>query len=113
MRFFGKLIKTLLRSLFSIIIFILLVGLAKMNRDINSYISFLNDNDRSSFHRSQPTTWSDPFRENNQISGNIADILGETPDPELSGLDVYDPAFEQDLNEFSDPSLSGTTEGDF
>ncbi len=32
---------------------------------------------------------------------------------ELSGLDVYDPMFEEDLNTISDDSLSGTTEDDF
>ena len=34
----------------------------------------------------------------------------DTTDAESSGLDVYDPTFEQDLNQLSDGSLSGTTE---
>lgn len=34
-------------------------------------------------------------------------------DPSLSGLDVYDPSFEEDLNEFSDPSLSGAEDEDY
>lgn len=83
-----------------------------MNRDMNSYISFLNTNDWSLFHRSQPATWADPFRPNNQASGDIADIFSDdTMDSQLSGLDVYDPIFEKDLNEFTDGS--GTTEEDF
>ena len=111
MRFIGRTIKYLLRSAFSIIIFLLLVGWAKINRDMNAYISFLNNNDRSVFHWSQVSTWGDPFRPNKQISGDIADILsGDALDPELSGLDVYDPAFEEDLNAFSNLSLSGSEE---
>lgn len=38
---------------------------------------------------------------------------GDTIDAELSGLDVYDPAFEQDLNAIPDDSLSGSGEEDF
>ncbi len=80
-----------------------------MNRNTSAYIDFLNTTDRSVFHRSEPATWVDPFRQNNQISGNIADLLTwDAMDAELSGLDVYDPAFEEDLNTFTDES--GTTE---
>lgn len=113
MHFLGRAMKYLLRSLFSIIIFLLLVGLAKTNRDTNAYISFLNNNDRSLFHRSQLATWTDPFWPS-QGSGAIADMFsGATIDAELSGLDVYDPAFEQDLNSVTDTSVSGTIEEDF
>lgn len=84
-----------------------------MNRDVNGYISFLNSNDWSLFHRSQPSTWVDPFWPHQQISGDIADILDDTTGTELSGLDVYDPMFEEDLNAISDDSLSGTTEEGF
>lgn len=107
MRLIGRIIKYLLRSAFSIIIFLLFVGWAKMNRDMNSYIGFLNDNDRSVFHRSQPATWGDPFRPNKQISGDIADILNnDETDPALSGLDAYDPQLEEDLNEFTDTTTT-------
>jgi hypothetical protein len=105
MKFLGRVLKYLLRSVFSIIVFLLLVGLAKTNRDMNSYISFLNNNDWSMFQRSQLSTWGDPFWPSNQISGDIADMLsGDVVDAELSGLDVYDPAFEEDLNTFTDTS---------
>lgn len=78
-----------------------------MRRDINGYIAFLNINDWSTFHRSQPATRSDPFRPGSTSSGDIADILSEEElDAEMSGLDVYDPAFEQEFNELSDDSLS-------
>lgn len=114
MKFVGNVLKYILRSLLSIILFLLLVGRAKMDRKMGNYVSFLNSNDWSVFHLSQPATWSDPFWPNNQISGDIADILsGDTMNTELSGLDVYDPAFEEDLNEFSDPSLSGSEDEDF
>jgi len=108
MRFIGRTIKYLLRSAFSIIIFLLLVGWAKMNRNMNAYIGFLNTNDWSVFHWSQLSTWADPFWPH-QLSGSISDILsGDVTDSTTSWLDVYDPAFEQDLNTFSD--TSGTTE---
>jgi hypothetical protein len=80
-----------------------------MNRNTSAYIDFLNTIDWSVFHRSEPATWVDPFWKNNQISGNIADLLTwDAMDTQLSGLDVYDPAFEEDLNTFTDGS--GTTE---
>lgn len=80
-----------------------------MNRNISTYISFLDTNDWSLFQRSQPATWSDPFWNTTQISGNIADVLsGDIGDVQSSDLDAYDPAFEADLNSFTD--TSGTTE---
>lgn len=114
MAFLGKILKYLLRSLFSIIVFLLFVWFAKTNRDINAYITFLNSNDGSVFHWSQPATRSDPFWPNIQNSGNIADIFsGDTTDSIASWLDVYDPSFEQDLNTITDSSLSGSTEEDY
>ena len=110
MRFIGRTIKYLLRSVFSIIIFLLLVGLAKTNRDVYTYIDSLNATDWSVFHRSQPATWTDPFWTNKQISGDIAGILstsGDNLSTDSSGLDAYDPALEQDLNTITDTSLSG------
>jgi len=109
MRFFGRVVRYLLRSISSIILFLLLVWLAKTNRNVSAYISFLDGNDWSIFQRSQPATWSDPFWQHTQNSGDIADILsGDIVDAQTSGLDVYDPTFEEDLNSFSD--TSGTTE---
>jgi len=112
MHFLGKIIKSLLRSLLSIIIFLLFVGWAKMHRDMGAYISFLNSNDRSIFHWSQPATWADPFWPNiQQTTGDISDILSDDSlDAELSGLDAYDPMFEEDLNAIADGSLSGEEE---
>lgn len=82
-----------------------------MNRNTGSYITFLNSNDRSSFHRSQPATRSDPFRPKDSQPAAISDIVGQTTsDSTNSGLDVYDPAFEADLNAIADQSLSGSEE---
>lgn len=115
MKFLGRFIKYLLRSLFSIIIFLLFMWLAKMNWDTGAYISFLNSNDRSVFHWSQPATWSDPFWSNTyQWSWEIADMFSnDTWNDQLSGLDVYDPSFEEDLNSVSDGSLSDSSGQDF
>jgi hypothetical protein len=38
-------------------------------------------------------------------------LSGDVVDAELSGLDVYDPTFEEDLNTFTD--TAGTGEEDF
>lgn len=83
-----------------------------MHRDMGAYISFLNSNDRSIFHWSQPATWADPFWPNiQQTTGDISDILSDDSlDAELSGLDAYDPMFEEDLNAIADGSLSGEEE---
>jgi len=98
MRFFGIIIKYLLRSLFSIIAFLLLVGLSKTHWDINAYITFLNANDRSLFHWSQIATWSDPFWPQNAVDTSIDEELSdEALESEMSGLDVYDPDFEKDI----------------
>ena len=78
-----------------------------MDRNMWKYVSFLNDNDRSLFHFSQPATWSAPFWPTTQISGDIADILsGDALDAEMSGLDVYDPAFEDEFNTLPETWLS-------
>jgi len=104
MRFLWKTLTYLLWSVFSIIVFLLLVGLAKMKRDVNGYISFLNANDRSVFHRSQPATWADPFWPEQHADIGIEDMLTDKElEDEISGLDVYDPAFE---NEFATLSTS-------
>ena len=75
MLFLGRTLKYLLRSLFSIIVFLLLVGLSKSNRDINMYISFLNSNDWSVSQLSQPANWSDSFWPKIQSSSGISDML--------------------------------------
>ena len=76
---------------------------------MSAYISFLDGNDWSNFQWSQPATWSDPFWQHIQNSGDIADMLsGDIVDAQSSGLDVYDPTFEADLNSFTD--ASGATE---
>ena len=105
MHFLGKVIKYLLRSIFSIIVFVLLVGLAKTHWNIWTYVDFLNTNDRSSLRWSESASWTDVLWPTNQTSDDISDILAD--DTSMSGLDVYDPAFEDELNEFSESSLSG------
>jgi hypothetical protein len=86
-----------------------LVGLSKVHRNTNTYISFLNTTDWSVFHRSQLSTWVDPFWPiPQQNTGDIIDELSDDSlDAELSGLDVYDPAFEQELNDITNDILTG------
>lgn len=79
-----------------------------MDRNLGEYIDLLNTNDWSVFHRSQPATRADPFWPDTQkTTGDIADILsGDALDAEMSGLDVYDPAFEDEFNTLPETWLS-------
>ncbi len=111
MRFLGRVVKYVLRSFFSIIVFLLFVWWSKMNRDANSYVTFLNDHDWLSFQWSQPATWTDPFWPNENTSDTISDMFTwDQIDSEMSGLDVFDPAFEEDFNDATAWSLSGAEE---
>lgn len=74
-----------------------------MKWDMNGYIKFLDANDRSLFHRSQPATWADPFWPHKSVDVGIDEELSdEEIEDEMSGLDVYDPTFEEDLNVLPD-----------
>ena len=75
MLFFGKIIKYILWYIFSIIVFVLFVGLAKMHRSVRGYITFLNSNDWSVSQLSQPANWSDSFWPKIQSSSGISDML--------------------------------------
>lgn len=93
MHFLGRLIKYLLRSLFSIVVFILLVGLAKTHRQIGTYIDFLNTNDWTSLRDTQGTHWTDMLWPTTQQVESISDVLDES----LSGDTLYDADLENAL----------------
>lgn len=74
----------------------------------------MNTSNWSSFVVSQPATWTVPFWSHASLSGDINDMLSDDSlESELSGLDVYDPALEAELNAFTDPTLSGNVDEDF
>ncbi|MEI7557868.1 MAG: hypothetical protein WCJ45_03400 [bacterium] len=80
-----------------------------MNRNTGSYIAFLNGNDRSAFQRSQLSTRSDPFRSKDTTSSTIANSVSQdASDSQISGLDVYDPSLEAEMNAIATTSLSGS-----
>lgn len=109
----GHAVKHILRVIFGIFVFIFLVGLAKSDRQIWTYINFLNTHDGESFRWYNPVTWGQSFWPN-KASDNISETLSwDTDDNSNSDLDVYDPAFEEDLNEFSDDTYSWTSEADY
>jgi len=82
-----------------------------MKWDMNGYIKFLDSTDRSVFHRSQPATWADPFWPHKSVDTSIdAALTDEEIEDEMSWLDVYDPAFEEDLNVLPDSSTPATEE---
>jgi len=91
-----------------------------MNRSVGWYVGFLNSNDWTALHWSQPANRADSFWPNNALSGVVADTTSSDiadmfsgEDVPVSGLDVYDPAFEQDMNTITDSLLSGTSEEPF
>ena len=102
MHMFGRIVKYVLRSLFSLIVVLLLVGFAKTDWKFNAYVQFLDSTDFSVFHLSQPSTWNDLFWPNTQSTGTVNDIAdifsGDTFATESTGVDVYDPAFEDEFN---------------
>lgn len=107
MRYLGIFVKYLLWSLFSIIVFLLLVGLAKSQWKISTYVQFLNANDWSVISFSHPNSRVTLFWPTTNVSGDIADILDPSVDSPQTGLDVYDPAMEEELNMLLQDSLSG------
>ena len=102
MHMFGRIVKYVLRSLFSLIVILLLIGFAKMDWNLNAYVKFLDTTDFSVFHLSQPSTWNDLFWPNRQTTGTVTDIAdiftGDASATESTGVDVYDPAFEDNFN---------------
>lgn len=106
MRFLWICTKYLLWSLFSIIVFLLLIGVAKTNWSVSWYVHFLNTNDWSEFHRSELSTRADPFWPITSDADSIEDVLSDdTIETGLDALDVYDPSFEKELNTLSDENI--------
>lgn len=99
MRLLWICVKYFLWSILSVIVFLLLVGLAKSHWSVSWYVQFLNTNDWSVFTISNVSTWADPFWPTGVKEDSIEDILSdEELESEMDALDVYDPSFEADLN---------------
>lgn len=111
-----KFIKYLLRALLWVIFVLLLFWLSKSNRNISTYIDLLNQTNLSDFK------WSTIFQSK---SDNTWDIIipsawnsdkswfkAEESTEAREWLDVYDPQFEQDMQDVSiDSILSGEEQG--
>lgn len=111
-----KFIKYLLRTLLWIILVLLVFWLSKSNRSISTYIGLLNQTNISDFK------WFTIFQSK---SDNTWDMIippvlnsdkswfkAEESSESREWLDVYDPQFEQDMQDMSlDSILSGEEEG--
>jgi len=107
MRIVKTLFTYLLWSIFSIILFLLLVGYAKTNWNLREYVYFLNDHSWSVFSWSDPATWSDPFWPNWDAVLTIEDsILDESSLVDSWTFDPYDPAFEDELSNLPQSDIS-------
>lgn len=109
----GHAVKHILRVIFGIFVFIFLVGLAKSNRNMWAYVNFLNTHDWESFRWYNPVTWGESFWPAKSSNDDSDTLSGTVTDSSNSGLDVYDPALEEDLNEFADDTYSWTSESDY
>ncbi len=84
--------------------------MAKTQRNLTTYVEFLNAHDWSQNQSTQHGAWIDLFWPNQQQSTDLADmLLDDSLDTPSSGLDVYDPAMEKELNTLIDSSMSGAT----
>ena len=102
MHHIGKAVKYILWIVFSCIVLMLLIGWAKMDWNMSSYVGFLNMSNWSNFDIAQPSTWSAPFWASSDYSGSIAESMsGAVSTSVSSGLDVYDPSFEEDFGPFT------------
>lgn len=116
-----KAIKYLLWAILSFIIIVLIIWLSKSNRNIPSYISLLNQTNISDlwwksilqsilWDKEEINTWNivNPNSTWKTDQSGFQNIEEEKEE----GLDVYDPQFEQDMQDVSiDSILSGEEEG--
>ena len=118
-----KIFRYVLWLLLAGIALLLLIWLAKSNRNAQAYIQSLNQKSRSEARQQGGIGWI--FRgEMNTVTSDELLVPG-TWDVELgswdlelwTGVDVYDPTFEQDLNQIPQDTLSSgdyaDTETDF
>mgnify|MGYP001805876729 CR=1 FL=1 len=116
-----KAIKYLLWTILSFIIIVLIIWLSKSNRDLPAYIGLLNQTNISDlwwksifqsilWDRGAVNTW-DIVNPNSTWKTDQSGFQNIEEEKE-EGLDVYDPQFEQDMQDVSiDSILSGEEEG--
>ena len=111
-----KLFRYVLWLILIAIVLLLFVGLAKNNRNVKWYVQALNQKSRSEAWQQGGISgifWgTTPLLENEEMETGTWEIL-ITGDAELAtGVDVYDPNFEQDLNQMPQDTLSSGDYGD-
>jgi len=109
---FWKIFKYVLRLILIAIVLLLLVGLAKNNRDVKGYIQLLNEKSRSESREQGGIPWI--FRGEALVdsTGDMELLTGEDGSEVGTWIDVYDPSFEEDLNEIPQDTLSSGDYGD-
>jgi len=123
---FSKLFRYVLWFIFTVIMWLLFVGLAKNNWNLAWYVQNLNQKSRSETWQQGGifgVFWSDAVISNEGLASsgevlNSGEVIAATWSFDLgTWIDVYDPNFESDLNQIPQDSLSsgdyGDTETDF
>lgn len=93
---------------------LLFVWLIKHNGNVSDYVKFLNNRDRNDAWNKGSVSymfrWEDASNENELLEIGTWEILSwdVVISDSGSGLDVFDPSFEQWLNEINSDSLSGS-----
>ena len=118
LKFIGKFLKYLLWIIFLFIILFLFIWLTKFKFNLGTYINFLNDRDRIPVRNqvtlSNPSSIWYIFRGSwnmLQLSWDIADSLSweslswEELNWQTTGLDVYDPSFQEGFDTTADTDL--------
>lgn len=91
---FGKFIKYVLWISLLTILSFLLIGLSKYNWSVSSYIQFLNNRNWNDAWQAWNIFWGTWIVQQDVNDNNgTGDSLSDT------GIDVYDPSFEEDLNQ--------------
>jgi hypothetical protein len=110
-----KVVKYLLRIIFSIVLLILIIWLAKSNRNLSTYMSLLNQTNISDLR-----WWkildiirqkSESKKSDNKTTKSTWDLILQ--DENNTWLDVYDPQFEEDMQNASLDSMLSWAEEDF
>lgn len=94
------------------ILLLLFVGLAKNNRDVKWYIQLLNEKSRSESREQGGISWIFRGETVVDITGDMELLTGEDSLELGTGIDVYDPNFEEDLNQIPQDTISSGDYGD-
>jgi len=109
---FWRIFRYVLRLILLVIALLLFVGLAKNNRDVTWYIQSLNEKSRSESRQQGGISWIFRGEPVEATTGDTELLTWEDSLDASTWVDVYDPSFEEDLNQIPQDTLSSGDYGD-